>query len=344
MPGAPMAKLLYVKEYTDDCGIRRRYFRRKGYKGGALPGPIGSSEFLEAYQAYMAGKPAPLARARDAAGTFGSLISSYYGWTEFTNLKPNSKRLYRYVLEPIRTKHGHRALATMTRENLIAVIEKIGEKAPGMANLTRAVLQKVLKCALERNAVRVNPLAQKVTAYKIGTRHTWTDDELAQFEKRWPLGTRQRLAYALLFYTGQRGGDVVRMRRKDIAGGRITVIQEKTGAELKIKIHPDLARAMKAGPTNGLNLIGDEYGRPIKRAALTRLIRVAVKDAKLPAHCVAHGLRKAMLRTMAEGGASAKRLAAVSGHKTTKELDRYTAAADQQTLADDGIAAMPIRK
>jgi len=47
---------------------------------------------------------------------------------------------------------------------------------------------------------------------------------------------------------------------------------------------------------------------------------------------------------MAEGGASAKRLAAVSGHKTTKELDRYTAAADQQTLADDGIASIPSRK
>jgi hypothetical protein len=47
---------------------------------------------------------------------------------------------------------------------------------------------------------------------------------------------------------------------------------------------------------------------------------------------------------MAENGASAKQLAAVSGHKTTKELDRYTAAADQPSLAGRGIATMPIRK
>jgi len=47
---------------------------------------------------------------------------------------------------------------------------------------------------------------------------------------------------------------------------------------------------------------------------------------------------------MAEMGSSSKRLAAVSGHKTTKELDRYTAAADQATLADDGIDSIPIRK
>jgi integrase len=344
MPGVPMANLPYVKEYTDDCGIRRRYFRRKGYKGGPLPGPIGSSEFLEAYQAFMAGKPAPLARARNGAGTFGGLIAAYYGWTEFTNLKPSSKSLYRYALEPLREKHGHRPLATMTRENLIAVIEKIGERAPGMANLTRAVLQKMLKCALERNEIRENPLAKKVTSYKIGTHHTWTDAELEQFEGRWPLGTRQRLAYALLFYTGQRGGDVVRMSRKDISEGRIRVVQEKTGMELRIRIHPDLARAIKVGPAKGLNLIGDEHGRPIRRATLSHLMRQAIRAAGLPARCVPHGLRKATLRTMAEAGSSSKRLAAVSGHKTTKELDRYTAAADQQTLADDGIGSIPIRK
>jgi integrase len=348
MPGVAMANLPYVKEYTDDCGIRRRYFRRKGFKGGPLPGPIGSPEFLDAYQALMGGKPAPLARVH-GAGSFGGLISAYYGWTEFTNLKASSKSLYRYALEPLPEKHGHRPRATMTRENLIGVIEKIGERAPGMANLTRAVLQKILKCALERNELRENPLAKKVTPYKIGTHHTWTDAELEQFEANWPLGTRQRLAYALLFYTGQRSGDVVRMARGDISGGRIRVVQEKVRrgepvTELKIKIHPDLARALKAGPTKGLNLIGDEHGRPIKRAALSHLMRVAIREAGLPARCVPHGLRKATLRTMAERGASSKRLAAVSGHKTTKELDRYTAAADQQTLADDGIASMPIRK
>jgi hypothetical protein len=92
----------------------------------------------------------------------------------------------------------------MSRENLVGIIERVGARAPGMANLTRAVLQKMLKVALDRGQISANPLALKVTAYKSGSHHTWTDDELAQFEARWPLGTRQRLAYALLFYTGQR--------------------------------------------------------------------------------------------------------------------------------------------
>jgi integrase len=339
-----MAKLPYIKEYTDDCGIRRRYFRRKGFKGGALPGRIGSPEFIAAYQTYMARQTTETKIERSAPGSFGGLIADYYGSVEYANLKPSSKKLYRYALEPLREQHGHRPLQTMTRDNLVGIIERLGARAPGMANLTRAVLQKMLKVALDRGQIPTNPLAHKVTAYKSGSHHTWTDAELAQFEARWPLGSRQRLAYALLFYTGQRSGDVVRMRRADIAAGSIRVVQEKTGVELSIQIHPDLADALKAGPANGLNLIGDGYGRPIKRAALSHLMRQAIRAAGLPARCVPHGIRKATLRTMAEHGASAKQLAAVSGHKTTKELDRYTAAADQPTLAGAGIASLPIRR
>jgi integrase len=339
-----MARLPYIKEYTDNCGIRRRYFRRKGFKGGVLPGRLGSAEFLAAYQDYISGSTAETKIDRSATGTFGGLIADYYQSIEYANLKRSSKRLYRYALEPLREQHGHRPVQTMTRDNLVGIIERLGARAPGMANLTRAVLQKMLKVALDRGRIASNPLAQKLTAYKSGSHHTWTDAELAQFEARWPLGSRQRLAFALLFYTGQRSGDVVRMGRADIAAGAIRVVQEKTGVELSIQIHPDLLDALKAGPTKGLNLIGDAYGRPIKRAALSHLMRQAIRAAGLPARCVPHGIRKATLRTMAEHGASAKQLAAVSGHKTTKELDRYTAAADQPTLAGAGIASLPIRR
>jgi integrase len=339
-----MAKLPYVKEYTDNFGVRRRYFRRKGFKGGPLPGPVGSPDFMEAYQGFMSGSVVASGPKVHGSGTFGYLVESYYRSVEYANLKPSSQKLYRYALEPLREKHGHRRAADMPREKLLKIIEEIGARAPGMANLTRAVLQKMLKGALERGQIRSNPLAVKVTAYKVGTHHTWSDAELSQFEKRWALGTRQRLAYALLFYTGQRSGDVVRMRRADVVAGCIAVVQEKTGVDLKVEIHPDLAKAIKAGPSKGLTLIGDEYGRPIKRAALSHLMRVAIREAELPARCVPHGLRKATLRVMAENGSSSKQLAAVSGHKTTKELDRYTAAADQPTLASAGIASIPSRK
>ena len=49
----------------------------------------------------------------------------------------------------------------------------------------------------------------------------------------------------------------------------IRVIQEKTGAELSIPLHPALTAAIKASPARGVTLIGDANGRPIQRATLT---------------------------------------------------------------------------
>ena len=66
----------------------------------------------------------------------------------------------------------------------------------------------------------------------------------------------------------------------------------------------------------------------------------AIEKARLPDRCVAHGLRKAGLRRLAENGATAKQLQAISGHKTLAEVQRYTDAADRERLARDGMAKL----
>ena len=53
-----------------------------------------------------------------------------------------------------------------------------------------------------------------------GEFHTWTEEEIAQFEMRWPIGTTERLAFSLLLYTGQRRSDVVaNVRGTDVKDG-----------------------------------------------------------------------------------------------------------------------------
>jgi integrase len=66
------------------------------------------------------------------------------------------------------------------------------------------------------------------------------DDEIAQFEKRHPLGSLARLALALLLYAGQRRSDVVPMGPQHIRNGVLHVRQEKTGIELATPFHPTL--------------------------------------------------------------------------------------------------------
>jgi integrase len=331
-------KLRYVNEYVDRTGKLRRYFR-KGTIRGALPGEIGSAEFMSAYQAFMAEKP-ELARRVLHQDSLAKLILDFYGSRFFTDRKPSTRQLYRYALDPVSKEHGHRSASTMTAENAEKIINKIGEKRPGMGNLTRAVMRRVMHFAVKQKRRPDNPFLG-IDAFKVGEHHTWTDAELRQFETKWRLGTRQRLAYALLLYTGQRVGDVARMGRADVSDGLIHVVQQKTGADIWVPIHQDLQRAMKALPAKGLALLGDANGRPIKRAALSALMRAAIRQAGLSRRCVAHGLRKAAMRRLAEAGATASQIAAISGHRTLKEVERYTKAADQRTMARAAMNKVP---
>jgi enterobacteria phage integrase len=52
----------------------------------------------------------------------------------------------------------------------------------------------------------------------------------------WPIGTRERTAFALFLCTGHRLGDVRRMSWRDVEDSTIKVIQGKTKAELWIVI------------------------------------------------------------------------------------------------------------
>jgi enterobacteria phage integrase len=332
----------YVDQYLDRHGKMRRYFRRGGKRLGPLPGIPGSAEFMAAYQAYLNDEKKPKSIVRPMhEDSLAQLIADFYAHSWFTTKKPSTKKIYRDILDGIAREHGHRSVADMTAEHAETIIARIGEQHGAMANLTCAVMRRLMHLAVKLKRRSDNPFAG-IESSKTGSHHTWTDDELKRYEARWPLGSRERLAYALSLYSGQRVGDVARMNRSDISDGAIHVIQQKTGAEVWIPIHPELARVMKAYPAKGLSLIGDINGRQLTAKGLGRAMSRAIKAAGLPKRCVAHGLRKAHLRLVAEAGGTVKELQATGGHKSLDEVQRYTEAADKKRLARAAIRKMRV--
>jgi integrase len=324
-------RLPYVQEYRDRHGKARRYFRRPGFKRVTLHGTPGSPQFMAAYQAALAAERPPIGRKHND-GTVGDLVVSFYRSAAFDNLKASSQRAYRKILDPLAEKDGHRLVRDMPRRVAVSIIEEIGTTRPGAANLTLKVMRRLFAYAIKRDMRADNPFAG-IETYKLGTYHTWTEAEIAAYEAVWPIGTRQRLAFDLLLYTGQRVGDVAAWRRSGVRNGEIHFVQEKTGAGLVIPVHSNLVMSMKACSTKGLALFGQENGRPISGNGLSAVVERGARAAGLPAKCVPHGLRKALMRRLAERGATTKQIASVSGHKTLKEVERYTAAADQARLA-----------
>jgi integrase len=137
---------------------------------------------------------------------------------------------------------------------------------------------------------------------------------------------------ALLLYTGQRRSDVVRMGPQHISGGILSVRQQKTGTALAIPVHPALAEIIAASNCGNPAFLVTAHGAPFSTAGFGNLFREWCDEAELPG-CSAHGLRKAACRRLAELGCTAPEIAAISGHKSLREVQRYIEEADQARLA-----------
>ncbi len=160
----------------------------------------------------------------------------------------------------------------------------------------------------------------------------WGAEQVAAFRAHHPLGSRARLAFELLLGTAQRRGDIVRMGPQHVRDGLLHVTQQKTGAELAIPILPELQAALDATPSGHLTFLATEYGKPFAAAGFGNWFRDRCNEAGLQGFS-AHGLRHTACARLANAGATGHEIAAWSGHRTLREVSRYTRSADQRALA-----------
>lgn len=337
MGGRGLIRLQYVNAFTDRAGRRRHYFRRHGVRT-VLPGLPGSAEFMAAYAEALAatGAQAPAARRPDApAGSLAALAQRYYTSPKFLALSPSSRRHYRRVIDGFLAKHGHRLARQLTREKVDVLVGAMAN-TPGAGIVFLKRLRGLMRYGMAIRWIDRDPTAG-ATSYKSREIHTWTEEEIAAFEAHWPSGSRERLAFALLLYTGQRGSDVHRMTWADIVGDRIRVAQQKTAEKLVIVLHPALRTELGLARRTHAMILATAYGRAFSVKGFGQMVSSCIAAAGLPARCKAHGLRKAAARRLAEVGATSKEIAAVTGHRTLAEIERYTRAADQEKLARTAI-------
>ena len=334
------AGLPFVHRFRDRHGKLRHYFRRPAFKQVPLPGLYGSTEFMQAYDAAIAGPPelVEIGASRTLPGTVNAAIVAFYKSHGFTKNRPITQATDRGILESFRAKHGDKRVAMMERRHVLAAIaEKAGTPA-AQRNLLR-VLRVLLRFAVEEGLRRDNP----ASGIKLKARPTEgfhrTDAEVRAFEDRHPAGSKARLAMALLLYTAQRRSDVVRLGPANMRDGRLLFTQSKTGAEMNIPVAAPLADVLAATNMVGVTtFLVTDYGKPFTAAGFGGWFRDRCNEAGLP-HCTAHGVRKAFLRRMAEVGCSEEYIASISGHRNMDEIRTYVRAANKARMADAGMKA-----
>jgi integrase len=327
-------RMKYVKAFTDRHGRRRHYYRRPGFPSIALSGEPGSKAFAEAYEAARTNRPRKIGEDRTIPGSFSALIADYYESGAYAVLKPITKRTYRNVLERFRSTFGTDPVRSFTPKRL----DELLEATPANVMTLRKVLRLILKLAVRRELIKVSPMDGLRIARKAAKGfRAWSEGDIAAFEAKWPSGSRERLALALLLYTGQRRSDVVTMGRQHIRDGKIRVVQQKTGAELWIRLHTRLRAEIEASPKEHLTFVTTQYGKPFSAAGFTNWFSARAQDAGLPNGSAPHGLRKAASRRLAEAGCTPHHIMAITGHKNLSEVTLYTDTADQERLADEAI-------
>jgi integrase len=329
-----------VSCYRDRHGKLWWKFRARGLPSATTKALFGSAEWWTWYNGAASGERAPKGAGaeRTKAGTLNALVVAYYTSADWQLLSKSTQATYRGIIDRFRAEHGDKPYAKIESHHVRTILDARAG-TPAAANNLLKVLRALMRFALDRNLMKADPtVGVRPLRYRTEGFHTWSEEEIAIFDARWPLGSQERLAKDLLLYTAQRSSDVRVMGLQHVRGGIVKVRQQKTGATLEIPLHAALRASLDARPTNQLTFITTPTGEPYTPAGFGNWFSEAARKAGLPVGVSAHGLRKAAARRLAEAGCTASEIAAMTGHRTLKEVSRYTRAADQRSMATAAIA------
>jgi integrase len=370
LDGSGTIDLKYLYEDVDRYCNVRIYFRRKGTRKVCLKQPIGSAEFLTEYKLAFAGRaladaPAQkLVRARAINGSLRWLVERYYDESEdFSLLDSRTKHVRRMTLDAIcalpTSDDDPTPIGTLDFAGMPPLaVRRIRDRktnAPEAGNNCVKALRQVFKFGIGAQYCQHNP-ARDVAYIKTGSAgfHTWDISEVRQFEDRHPIGTKPRLALAVLLFLGGRRSDAIQFGKQHVraaehmpqllqeihAGRWLQYTQHKNRKRkpvtLTLPILPELEDVLAASPLGDLTWLVTAFGKGFTAAGFGNWFREQCDMANLH-HCSAHGLRKAGATIAADNGASAHTLMMIFGWSTLKQAEHYTRSADQKRLAATGM-------
>jgi integrase len=358
-------KYLYRKPDPRNPDKVRVYFRHP--KTGQLiplPNDETSAEFAEVYDPLLAALNAT-AKARDPnvrvkrdcgdgrivyrPATLGWFVEQYLASKYFDSAHKDAfaegtRYNYRKRLDLLRKRLGGGILVDLDQEAVEVFSAEIArEHGPSSGDDQIAMISNLWEFAkgfreFKRNG-RFNPTIRIARHYQHdGEGHlVWPEEVIEKFDQDCP----EHLQFVRmgLHYTGQRGGDVAKMRWEDFDGKHIQVVQQKTGKKLWLKCPKPLLAALKREQrkTNREFIFVHVYGEPWGNAqTLSHAIRNRLRALGFTDY-VMHGLRKNAGMELAEAGATVEEIMAVLGHKTPRMAMFYCEQARQKVMNENAV-------
>ena len=337
--------LKYLVRDRDRHGNVRLYVRMPGKKKIRLRAPEGTPEFHFEYATAIAAPGAPLgaSKRRAAPGTMRQLILDYLASRTFRDLAPTTRTTRRRVLDRLDAKIGDHAWRLILPEHVARWRDAPDE--PEAGNHIVKTLRAVFRHAQDEGRISANPAAS--VSYRRSNNPdgytAWTEADFAAYVKAHPPGTMAHKALCLFLFTGQRLSDVRRLGPQHVRDGWLVFTQHKNRARKPVRVELPIIEPLQAvlnsPASHQLAFITSERGTPFQSDASfgNRFIKWC-KEAVLEGRS-AHGIRKGCASILASLGLTDRQIMAVTGHVTSKEVDRYTAAANRRLMAETGLGS-----
>ena len=302
------------------------YFERRGAKSQRIRSEPGTPEFAIEYAKILNAVSSIPARR-----SFSVLVSSYRQSQRFKRLAPRTVKDYEKVLNWVCDKLGPLPADKLQRKDVIRARDANAQTVR-FANYIVQVLRVLMEHAVDEGWRDDNP-AKGVSLIPSNRpqREAWPPAMLAAF--RDVADGRALLIFELCVGTGQRIGDVLRMRWDDIDGDGINVQQGKTGARLWVPFTPHLRAVLKRTPRLGLTICAwGNAGKPTSYRSAAELVMNVRKSIGAEAYDL-HGLRYTAAAELAALGCNDELIMAVTGHKTRAMVAKYAGPARQKARA-----------
>jgi integrase len=334
IPAMPRPRPPHLHREVSRHGKAIWYVRRDKGPRVRIRAEFGSPEFEAQYQAAITGRSRPSTEGGPAAGTLVWLVARYRETSAWAGLSTATRRQRENIFVQVLALAGQQPFAKITPEAIVAGRERRA-RTPDQARHFLDAMRGLFRWARAAQLVKSDP----TTGVENPPRRRgdgfipWTEEHVARYEHRWPIGTRPRVWLDLLLYTGLRRGDAVRFGRQHVREGVGTIKTEKSGFTLAVTlpILPVLARTLEAGPCGDLTFIAGEGGQPLTKESFGNMFRDACRAAGVPGS--AHGVRKIAATRAANHGATVAQLEAIFGWSGGTMASHYTRSADRKRLA-----------
>ena len=364
----------YLVEDVDRHGNGRVYFRpKKGQPKIRLRALPGTEEFDNEYRSARTVKLRPYAEASSGRldggaakpGTLRWLCQQYFASSLFNGQAGSTRRQRRATLDWVcQQKFGMEKLAAdlpfarMEPKHVATLRDK--KTGPEAANSVTRALRALFTWAVSPDYGHAtnNPAAQVsfLDSKNPNGFAPWTEEDVALYEARHPLGTKARLALDLLLYTGVRRSDVVRLGPQmerwftgTLPDGSVVQIQklvftETKGRERIVKRHElpillPLRRSIDATPIGHLVYLTSRSGHPHTVQGFADWFARQCRMAGLTGRS-AHGLRKLGAQRCVQRGATVHQLKALFGWTTLDQAELYTREANRAKLEGDAATLL----